>query len=86
MTLATSSSIHHAQRYSHDRIEDIMRDAERTRLGVSQSAAPPDVLPEGVDDLTPTRVQGAAGQIEERPRSLLDGIIGRLMSTRPARA
>jgi hypothetical protein len=86
MTLATSSSIHQAQRFSEDRQAEIRRDAERTRISAPKAVAPPDVLPKGVDDLTPTLMQHATGRIEERPRSLLDVIVNRLMPTRPARA
>jgi hypothetical protein len=86
MTLATSSSIYQAKRFSDDRQADIRRDAERTRIAVPKATAPSDVLPDGVDDLTPALVQRTAGRIEERPRGLIDGIVSRLVPTRPARA
>jgi hypothetical protein len=65
MTLATSSSIHQAKRYSDDRQAEIRHDAERTRIGVPKASAPPDVLPEGVDDLTPASMSAAEPRLHE---------------------
>ena len=62
MTLATSTSIHQLKQYSDDRRAEIRHDAERTRITVPEASAPPDVLPDGVDDLTP------AGMSAEGPR------------------
>jgi hypothetical protein len=86
MTLATSSSIHQAKRYCEDRQAEIRHDAERTRIGVPKAIAPPDVLPKGVDDLTPTKAQPNGGDKDQRPRSLIDGILARFLPTRPVGA
>jgi hypothetical protein len=65
MTLATSSSIHQAKRYCDDRQAEIRHDAERTRISVPKASAPPDVLPEGVDDLTPAVMSAAEPHVHE---------------------
>jgi hypothetical protein len=86
MTLATSSSIHQAQRYCEDRQAEIRHDAERTRIGVPKAFAPPDVLPVGVDDLTPAKAQPSGDHKDQRPRSLIDGILSRFLPIRPVGA
>jgi hypothetical protein len=76
MTLATSSSIHQAQRYSEDRQAEIRHDAERTWIGVPKTSTSPDVLPKGVDDLTPTSLSPEGSPLRD---PWLDRILSRLL-------
>jgi hypothetical protein len=76
MTLATSSSIHQAKRYCEDRQAEIRHDAERTRIGVPKAIAPPDVLPKGVDDLTPSSLS-PDGTLHRDP--WLERVLSRLL-------